>query len=333
MRGYIKTFILIAVLLISRHTAYTQDTSGIHLTIDTAFTWVFPTYSIVASPYAAISDYSISHNPSKEDTIIFKKYKKLINAQPNKKNHSDYYSLACSLWELNRVDESEKMFLKMIASKEPYYEDTYYHSSDIPGDTTTNTYGYGSFTSNYKNSASRYLTRIYLEQKKFDQALLYLDLSEKKYKVSYNCGTGYRWHWEEISGLYGLCYEGLQKYDSIINMFLNDYQDWDNRILIRSLKKVYSQAEINKYLIDAENSVIFTLDSFPSSSFIINNYGEVNETTTEIKYLSGTASMMLFNKQVMLPRPNLKDGEKVSRELFIKNFKESGLYSELSENY
>ncbi|MBK8926950.1 MAG: hypothetical protein IPM74_13820 [Crocinitomicaceae bacterium] len=92
------------------------------------------------------------------------------------------------------------------------------------------------------------MTKIYLEEKKFDQALKYIEYADKKYIVEQNCGTGYMWYRGEIDGLYSLAYEGLGMYDSIINMFLPQYSNHSNGTLTRALKKVYSQAEINEYL-------------------------------------------------------------------------------------
>jgi hypothetical protein len=323
-----KYFHLTLALLLVGQICYSQDTTKLKLKIDTA--WNFPTISF--SIPLINSDYSITHNPSKQDSIFCKKNIKLITAEPTKKNHSNYYSLACSLWELNRLTEAKKMFLKIMDSKEPYYVGTYYHSSDIPGDTTANKYGYGSYTSNYKNYACRYLTKIYIEEKKFEQALKYIEYADKKYTAEQNCGTGYMWYRGEIEGLYGLSYEGLGKYDSIINMFLPQYSNHSSGTLIRALKKVYSQKEIDNYLKVAESSIVCVVDTFQSSSFITHKYGEKDETTTELKYTSGKATTALFGKQVILVTPQLENGEKVSRELFVKEFKESGFYKALIGN-
>jgi len=323
-----KYFLLTLTFVLVGQICFSQDTTSLKFQIDT--TWNFPPTSFSVASIS--SDYSISHYPSKEDSTFCKKYSKLITAEPTKKNHSDFHSLACSLWQLGRLLEAENMFLKIIASNEPYFVGTFYHSSDIPGDTTTNTYGYGSYTSNYKNYACRYLTKIYIEQKKFEQALKYIQFADKKYIVEQNCGTGYMWYRGEIDGLYGLAYEGLGMYESIINMFLPQYSNHSKGTLIRALKKVYTQSEINEYLKIAESSIVCVVDTFQSSSFITNNYGEKNETMTEIKYTSGTATMNLFGRQVTLPRPNLENGESVTRKHFVKEFKESGFYDSLIDN-
>lgn len=277
-------------------------------------------------------DYSIFHNPTKEDSLFCKKYSKLITAEPSNNNHSDYFYLASSLWQLERLKEAEQMFLKIVASNQPYYVKTFNNSSDIPGDKTSNIYGYGSSTWSYKNSACKYLARIYIEEKKFDQAIKYIKLADEKYIVAQNCGTGQVFYKQEIDGLYSLAYEGLGMYDSIVNMYLPQYFNSSNDVLTRALRKLYSQAEINESLKLAENSIVFVVDTFQSSAFEINNYGKKNETKSEIKYTSGTATMTLFGRQVELPMPNLKNGESVTKELFVKEFKSSEFYTSLSNS-
>lgn len=322
---HINYFLITLTFLLVGKSCYSQNTTSLKLQLDTTWNlleFVFYTPSIR-------SDYTISHDPSKEDSIFCKKYSKLINADPTKKNHSTYYSLARSLWQLGKLKEAELMFLKIMDSKEPYYVRTYHHSSDILGDTTINTYGYGSYTSNYKNDACRYLTKIYIEEERFDQALKYIEYADKKYIAEQSCGTGYSWYREEIDGLYSLAYEGLGMYDSIINMFLPQYSNYSDGTLTRALKKVYSPTEIDAYLKVAENSIVCVVDTFQSSSFITRNYGEKDETTTEIKYTSGTATMNLFGRQVTLPTPHLEHGEKISSEHFVKEFKESRFYRAL----
>jgi tetratricopeptide (TPR) repeat protein len=321
----IKFFFLTICIPPFAHFAFSQD--SLKFKIDS--TWDFPVISFSASSLS--TDYLITHSPAKDDITTCSRFAKLITSEPTIKNHSDYYALACALWELNRLTEAEKMFLKIVNCKESYYEDTYYHSSDITGDTTTNTYGYGRFTSNYKNYACRFLTKIYIEEKKFKDALKYLEYADKRYTITFNCGTGNMWYEEEIKGLYGLCYEGSGNYYRIINMFLPDYSNWRNGTLIRAIKKIYNRTEINNYLAKAESSIVCIVDTFKSSSFTTLNYGSENEKTIESKYISGQATMNLFGKQVSLPTPNLENGDVVTRERFAREFKESGFYKALTD--
>ena len=130
----------------------------------------FSTFKVTIDFTKVIYDYAITQNPTLEDTSFIKKYAKLIASEPSKTNYHNYYLLACSLWDLNKLEEAKKMFLKIINSKASFYVNSINYSSDIPGDTTSNNYGYGSFTTNYQNYAARYLAKIYIEQKQFESA-------------------------------------------------------------------------------------------------------------------------------------------------------------------
>src|SRR5476649_2506023 len=61
-------------------------------------------------------DYINYHNPSKEDSIFYNSHIDLIEKSPTEKNNSDYSTLAAVLWEMEKIDESEKMFLKIVGS-------------------------------------------------------------------------------------------------------------------------------------------------------------------------------------------------------------------------
>lgn len=272
------------------------------------------------------------HSPNKNDEQRFKKYKYLIGQKPKSKNHDLYYSLACSLWDLEKTTEAERMFLTIINSTKEYYASTYYHSSDIPGDTTKNIYGYGSYTSNYKNNAAIYLTKIYLEQKKYDKALQYLEDAVNKYKVTYNCGTHYHWQQEEYEFLYASCYEGLNRHKEVIDLLMPSCLDRNDEIIIEAIKKTYSQKEIQESLQKGEASIDCSLDTFPSYSYLINNYGTKKEKTDTIKYYSGTGIITLFDRRIKMPLPDLGNGEHLTKEHFIKRFKESNFYIKLKED-
>jgi tetratricopeptide (TPR) repeat protein len=312
-KKYIKLYILTIVLIVLGQNIFSQDTAKLAIE---------PKWEVVPS--------LIRHSPTKKDTKFCDKFKNLITEEPNEKNYSNYYYLAKSLWELGRLSEAESMFLKIVNSEKEFYTKNYYHSSDIPGRKTTNTYGYGSYTSNFKNYACRYLTKIYIEQEKYEQAMEYLDAADKIYVAKYNCGTGYRLYRNVIDGLYELCYYGLNMYDTIIKKSMSNYSyDFDNRILIETIKKKFSSEEINNYLLIAENSINFIIDTFQTSSFYV-DYGKKNEKEIESKYISGTATMNLFGVWVEMNRPDFKDGDVASKELFLKEFKESRFYKALT---
>jgi hypothetical protein len=284
------------------------------------------TYTFIGFSFAPFT-----HSAEEKDQRLFDTAAYLLNSEPTFQNHETYYLLACSLWELNKIDDAKKMFFKIIHSKQPFYEDTYYHSSDIPGDTTKNMYGYGSFTSNYKNYASTYLTKIYIEQKKFDSAYIYLNEAVNKYKVTYSCGTGLHWQQQNYRYLYGLCYEGLKKEKELFELLLPYCFDWQNETVIRAIKKKYSKSEIKKYLIKAVESIQCKVDKKPTSYFITSNYGQKNEKIREIKYYSGKGTINLFEKSIELPSPILENGQRLTKRYYIKLFKESNFYISLND--
>ncbi|MBS1776363.1 MAG: hypothetical protein JSS64_08805 [Bacteroidetes bacterium] len=317
----IKRVIFVCLLLNGQKT-YAQDTSY-KLTLDTSF------YSTISLGRFQPSFNYIYHSPDKKDEQRYKKYKSLIGQKPTLKNHELYFSLACSLWELEKTAEAEKMFLTIINSNEKYYASTYYHSSDIPGEKTKNIYGYGSFTSNYKNYAAIYLTKIYLEQKQFDKALQFLEDAVKKYKVTYNCGTGFNRQQDEYDFLYASSYEGLNKHKEVIDLLLPSCLDRKDEIIISAIKNTYSQEEIEEKLKEAETSIKCSLDTFPSYAYQTSNYGTKNAKTDTIKYFSGMATITLFDRQITMPVPNLENGEHLTREMFVKLFRESDFYIKL----
>lgn len=320
------TCCIISCLVASGQKVYSQDTSAfivkpflLDSSFETFFTW-------------STFDY-IYHNPNKSDYKYVKRHKSLINQEPTKKTYQQYYKLACALWDVSRVEEATKIFLEIIKSKEDFYSSTYYHSSDIPGDTTTNIYGYGSFTSNYKNYSAIYLTKIYLEQKNYSEALKYLEDAVNCYKVTYNCGTGFHMQQDEYNSLYASCYEGLDRNKEIIDLLLPGCLERADDKIIRAVKKLYSPAQIHKFLNDAEYSIICELDTFPSHSYITSYNGKPEkEKTDTLEYYSGHATIVLFDKRINIPSPDLQNGEHATKEHFIKKLIGSDFYAKLKED-
>ena len=319
----IKCFIFVC-LLTSGLKTYAQDTT-LKFTLDTSF---FTTISL--GRFQPSFNY-IYHSPDKKDEQRYKNYKSLIGQQPTLKNHELYFSLACSLWELEKTADAEKMFLAIVNSKGKYYASTYYHSSDIPGGKTKNIYGYGSFTSNYKNYSAIYLTKIYLEQKQFDKALQFLEDAVKKYKVTYSCGTGFHRQQDEYNFLYASCYEGLNRHKEVIELLLPSCLERNDELIIAAIKKTYSKKEIEESLQKAETSIECSLDTFPSFSYLTRGYGTKKAKTDTIQYFSGTAKITIFGRQINIPVPNLENGEHITKEQFIKLFKESEFYIKLKD--
>ena len=315
-------------LLTSGLQTYAQDTT-IKFTLDTA---QLNLYSTISLGRFQPSFNHIYHSPDKKDQQRYKTYKILVGKQPTLKNHELYFSLACTLWELEKIQDAEKIFLTIVNSKEKYYQSTYYHSSDIPRVKTKNIYGYGSFTSNYKNYSAIYLTKIYLEQKKFDKALQYLEDAVKKYKVTYNCGTGFHRQQDEYDFLYASCFEGLNRHKEVLDLLLPSCLDRNDEIVIAAIKKSYSQKEIQEALQKAETSIECSLDTFPSLAYQTSDYGTKKEKTDTIKYFSGSATITLFDRRINMPVPNLENGEHLTKEQFVELFKHSDFYIRLKDD-
>ncbi|MCF6403568.1 hypothetical protein L3C95_11820 [Chitinophaga filiformis] len=279
--------------------------------------------SFTIKRYQITSDY-LHHRPDENDEGNVKIYGYLSNRRPDSNNYEKYYSLACSLWDLNKLEEAKKMFLTIINSKEKYYLASSYHSSDIPDNTTSNIYGYGSYSSNYKSHAALYLTKIYIEQRQFDKAFSFLEMATKKYEVSYSCGTGYRRQQDEYDFLYACIYEGQKKYDKVMKLLLPACLTRDDKIIVRTIKALYSEGEIKEKLQQAEKSMQCKFDSVPSYSY--SGYSGAVDT---LEYYSGTATMNLFDVAVTIPRPHLENGERITKEYFLKEFRESRFYRSL----
>jgi len=316
--------VLLVCFIIISEGLFAQD-SPINISVDSNFN----SFTAISLGRFTPSFNYLNHSPKTEDEQRYKKHKSLINSLPTKKNYKLYFDLACTLWELEKTVDAEKMFLTIVKSKEAFYTSSTYHSSDIPGDTSTNIYGYGSFTSNYKNYSCIYLTKIYLEQKKFEKALAFLEDAVKKYKVSYNCGTGFYRQQDEYDFLYASCYEGLNKHKEVIDLLLPSCLERNDEIIVNSIKKVYSAEQIKDLLGNAEASITFTLDSIPSFSYTTSNYGSKNAKTDTIKYVSGIATITLFESQINMPLPNFENGQILNRAMIVAIFKESDFYNRL----
>ena len=312
--------VLILVIVMS-HSSYAQDTISFYHTQDTIFSWV---NQIQTLPFYRVPQFEIRHSASKEDSVLFQEYATLMTVDPTEQNHIIYAELAATLWHLNKIPEAERMLLHIVNSKAAYYTKTVYHSSGAP------VIGYGSFTSNYQNEASRYLAQIYIERQEYKRALKYVKLADRKYKVAFTCGTGHRSYREEIDGLYNLAYEGLGKYKEVIKRGLPNYDRYNVDVLVRAMQNMYTQSEIDEELLRAEASVECVVDNDSSYTFstAYDEYGNEVIQKSSI-YISGTATMWLFGQKIRLTTPALKDGEVVSKKRFLETFRKSYFYQSL----
>jgi tetratricopeptide (TPR) repeat protein len=238
-------------------------------------------------------------SPAEKDKIVLKTDGYLTTQKPDSKNFDKYYHLASSLWELNKTKEAEQLFLNIVNS--------------------TETPGFGGLIANYKTGAAVYLAKTYILQKQYDKAFKYLEDARLKQK-------------DEYVFLYACCYEGLKKYNEALELLLPSCFNKNHEITVGIIKKMYAQNEIKEYLIKAENSIEYTFANIPSYSYKT-TYSSDNkiEKTDTLVYYSDVAKINLFGKRVAIPTPTLEKGEEMTKDRFIKEFKDSNFYIELAK--
>ena len=260
--------------------------------------------------------------PSEIDKENLKKYGYLVDQEPSLQNYPIYSQLAQSLWELNMIDSAERMLQAILQSNELFYTNQYSSSSDIPGDTTSNVYGYGSVVWNYKHKAAKCLSKIYIERKLYDSAQYFLDLAKGEYKEQYNCGTGHRFYQNSLDEIQLTIYEGKSAHQKIIDTLLPNSFENNGYALSQAIKKVYPRWEIDSLLKVAANSMIFTPDDEMSIYYTstIKNGTEVNDTT---RYFGAEAKISFFGLQLSLYPDLQEEGVRVNREMMLAKFRNS----------
>ncbi|WP_314513710.1 hypothetical protein [Xanthocytophaga agilis] len=270
----------------------------------------------------------LSQSPSKETKKVCRKYNYLLHKEPDSLNDQRYSQLIYALWAEDRLEEAEKLCLKVIHSSDPYYIGIHYYSAGIIGDTTIR--AYGSFTADHRNDAAIILTKICLKQKKFKEAYQYLEDAIKKYPVSYTCGTYFWMQKNEYDFLYASCYEGLSQYKQVLELLLPECLNRHDEISVRVIKKLFTPKAIADSLQKAEQSMQFFLDTLPSYFYSTHFATSDNaERTDTIIFYSGVATMTLFGTSIQLDASGIKNGEHATREYFIRKFRKSSFYDEL----
>lgn len=291
-----KKAILFALLLLTAGSAFGQFSLSMSIHVQPSF------------------DY-LSHSPGYDDNENVTKYGYLLSQLPDSSNYEAYSAFAASLWELGRLEEAKQLYLHVILSDAKIVE----HSSCTK-------YGYGSFTASYKNEAAVMLALIYVEQQQFDSALLYLKDAIKKYKVNYTCGTGHAATERRYQFIYASIYEGKKEYNKVLDMLLPKCLERNDQIVVRTIKRLYAKEEIKKKLQMAEKLMQCSIDKEPSYYY----RGSLASSTLDtITYYSGSATITLFDRQVNIQVPSLENGEHMTREKFIKEFRGSSFYTSL----
>lgn len=252
-------------------------------------------------------------SPQLKDSVLISNNSDLIGFEPTNKNGKEYYQLAQAFWETENNSKAEKMFRKIEESEIELFNQTILFNSDIPGDTIQNILGYGSYTFDYKNKASIYLTKILIENENYKHAINYLTLADNEYQVKFNCGTGQNSYRRQIENLYALCYEGLNQNEKVIELLLPSSlrgYNLNNKILLRVLKKTYTLEERLAMKESAINSISFST-----------NESELG------KYAEGF--IVVFDHKLKLGSVFLKNINISPTQYFINLYKDSQLYNEV----
>jgi tetratricopeptide (TPR) repeat protein len=264
-------------------------------------------------------------NPEKEDSLNETLYKELFFHGATKTNYKKFIAVANSLWQLNEIEKAELMYKAVINSNQPFYTNTKYNWSGTA-------YGYGSFTSNYKNEAAIALARINIQKKNYRQALQYVTAAITRYKVYYTCGTGTMMYNNEIKALKSHCYQKLKMVDKGIELLLPYAFEGGHCCLTNLLKQKYSSKKLVAILKAAERTMTFIQNKDSSVTQVTrtgpNDSVVIEETRT---YLSATATITLLGKKINIPSPELMDKEVATKEQFVAVFKNSKFYKDLME--
>jgi tetratricopeptide (TPR) repeat protein len=262
--------------------------------------------------------------PDAADSQFYRSNYHLLRTGPTKENHNDYYRLGLTLWELDQLQDAEKIFLKILASKAPWYNFEKYKAAEglYPGFPDDNF---------YKNQSCNYLAQIYIEQKKFKKALHYIGLAEKTY--TYN-GRGYPAsviHEGRYRYYYARCYEGLGMKKELLDLLLPHCLDNNYGMLTRAIKEMYTQEQIQMNLTEAENSITCQTDSFLSYTNVSTPKGKDIYAHDTISYYSGTGTIRLFGRTAHFSHPKLGHGERLNRDYFARLFRSTAFYKNLRQ--
>jgi tetratricopeptide (TPR) repeat protein len=270
------------------------------------------------------------HHQSKWADSVAETYGYLCAQMPADSSYENYYEVACALYELDRVDEAQKMFEQIAHSEIAGYAHGVTYASDIPGDTSSNIYGYGSFKLNYKSSAHTYLCKIFLEKQQYLAALVHYKLTQGANACQYNCGTGAMMKHAEDLCLEASCYQGLGEYRKVLDLLMPKCLERSEDISIRSIRALYTQEEINTAIQYAERTILVWQDSFAVTT--TKNYYKGNGKLVEgvpVIYYPTSAAFTLFGYTAVLKLSDAQHPEIGNIEEMLKLFRETNFYEHL----
>lgn len=233
-----------------------------------------------------------------------------------------------ALWKLRRTAAAAKVFTAVLEAQAPAVGTTKRHSSDVPGDDGLKTYGYGSYTSNQKNTAALYLARIAVERKDFARAMRLLKLATGKYPVHYSCGTGARWLQNDMDCLFAHCEAGLGQSRAVMDRLLPGCLERNDTLLVQAIAQLYSKKEIAKMLRAAEKSIRLSKDTFLNEMYR-DNGPAAGDSSVPMRWWCHTASITLFGYTMDIPSYSLGPKECITLANSSEYFHRTDFYTRL----
>jgi hypothetical protein len=271
----------------------------------------------------------IRHSSSQDDKLNANKFAYLKDRLPNLQNIDNYFALACAYWNLNQLQDAEFLFKKIYDSAN-IFNITARYNSDVKGDTSTNLYGYGSYSYNILNDVCIYLCMINIENEKFEQANKYLNDAKKKYKTSYSCGTGANLQQDKYDFLTGLCFEGMGEYQKALNLLAPKALVRNDDISIRIIKKLYAPTEIQKELERAMDAITFKAYDHQSYSYTTTYSTDKNTSVNDTNfYYISNAKITFLNVEYEVPSIQISDPTMDNKFIHIAKFKQTYFYRKL----
>lgn len=307
-----------------------SSTLSAQISSDTLFS-----HSAYNSGFATLTSISLSNYPvgyltepapaDEADSIFVKENAALKNAFPTSKNYEKYYAAAMAYTRLKDT-AAERMLLTIYHSPLKQYCQTRYHDSDVKMQKKKLSYGYGSYTNNYKHYAAIELMRIELKKKNPQKALSYLQAADTLYTVNYSCGTGYLWHKSGMNSYYSLCYYELERYEDVLKIaFTDPFNNW-SAFADSALLKLYSEKQLLSFINEAERTISFIPDPISMLCMTSTTDSAGNWFTKDsIWYKSGKASTTLLGYKIEWI-PGIYDIREVNGELATEANRETAVF-------
>jgi len=240
------------------------------------------------------------------DSLLIVQHTNLISAKITNRNAIDYFNVAEALWNTKSYDKASLMLKNIINSKKRALKKTY----KFPSKTR---YSYGRYTKNYKNSAAKMLATIAIAQKRYKEAVYYLDLM-KGFPVNNGCGTIASLQESKIHAYYAQAFLGLEDIDKAINYILDDCfycKGYGNCELLQDIiRKNYNREKIIELRDKAFKNIL---------------YEQI--TIGDNEYLKGY--IILFDKKMIFQPKEIAFFDSIDPVVyFTKEFKKTTFYKQ-----